>query len=157
MRVDQNFDVRLVGWTLLLLFLHFFVEDRPMSVTQAQTSGSLRTNEANGGTGPNSDPTPPTVPPLRRYFIRLHALLSLPASPPPLPSRYPRWRRTSYWHPALAFLRNDVLRRAASELLTWWKLRETKFPLTPSFVKSTTAGRPTLSPGEREHRQPSWA
>jgi hemolysin activation/secretion protein len=27
-----------------------------------------------------------------------------------------------------------------------WKVRETKFPLTP-----------TLSPGEREHRQPSWA
>jgi hypothetical protein len=36
--------------------------------------------------------------------------------------------------------------KTGSELLTWWKLRETKFPLTP-----------TLSPGEREHRQPSWA
>jgi hypothetical protein len=58
--------VRLVGWTVLLLFLHFFGEDRPISATQAQTSGPLRTNEPNGGTGsrPNSDSTPPTVPPL---------------------------------------------------------------------------------------------
>jgi hypothetical protein len=33
-----------------------------------------------------------------------------------------------------------------SELLIWWKLRETKFPLTPA-----------LSPGEREDRQSRWA
>jgi hypothetical protein len=66
MRVDQNFDVRLVGWTLLLLFLHFFGEDRPMHFTQRQTSGPNCTNESNVGTGPrpNLDPTPPTVPPL---------------------------------------------------------------------------------------------
>src|ERR1017187_4749477 len=30
MRVEQNFDVRMAGWTLLLLFLYFFVEDRPI-------------------------------------------------------------------------------------------------------------------------------
>jgi hypothetical protein len=34
MRVEQNFDVRMVGWTLLLLFLYFFVEDRPISARQ---------------------------------------------------------------------------------------------------------------------------
>ena len=34
MRVEQNFDVRMVGWTLLLLLLYFFVEDRPLSARQ---------------------------------------------------------------------------------------------------------------------------
>jgi hypothetical protein len=34
--------------------------------------------------------------------------------------------------------------------------RKAKFPLTPSFVKSTTAGRPALSPAEREDRQRLW-
>jgi hypothetical protein len=34
MRVEQTFDVRMVGWTLLLLFLYFFVEDRPISARQ---------------------------------------------------------------------------------------------------------------------------
>jgi hypothetical protein len=34
MRVEQSVDVRMVGWTLLLLFLYFFVEDRPLSARQ---------------------------------------------------------------------------------------------------------------------------
>ena len=34
MRVEQSVDVRMVGWTLLLLFLYFFVEDRPISARQ---------------------------------------------------------------------------------------------------------------------------
>src|ERR1043166_8299708 len=31
-----------------------------------------------------------------------------------------------------------------------------KLALTPSFVKSTTEGRPALIPGEREHRRLVW-
>ena len=34
MHVNQYFDVRMVGWILLLLFLYFFVEDRPISARQ---------------------------------------------------------------------------------------------------------------------------
>jgi hypothetical protein len=34
MRVEQNFDIRMIGWALLLLFLHFFVEDGSVSVRQ---------------------------------------------------------------------------------------------------------------------------
>ena len=34
LRIDQDFDVRMVGWTLLLLLLYFFVEDSPFSARQ---------------------------------------------------------------------------------------------------------------------------
>jgi hypothetical protein len=37
------------------------------------------------------------------------------------------------------------------------ELGKVQFPPPPSFVKSTTAGKPALSPGEREHRQRSGA
>ena len=37
-----------------------------------------------------------------------------------------------------------------------WKVLVTKFPSTPSLVKTTTEGRPTLG-GGRELRKPSWA
>ncbi len=33
-RIEQSFDVRMTGWVLLLLFLHFFVEKSPLSARQ---------------------------------------------------------------------------------------------------------------------------
>src|SRR5665213_2768457 len=37
----QSFDIRCVGWVLLLLFLHFFVEDRPVTARQALLAVAL--------------------------------------------------------------------------------------------------------------------
>ena len=34
MRVEQSFDIRMIGWALLLLLLHFFVEDGSFSARQ---------------------------------------------------------------------------------------------------------------------------
>ena len=54
MRIDQNFDVRMVGWTLLLLFLYFFVEDRPLSARQVLlvvSSGMLALTKFTGMIG----------------------------------------------------------------------------------------------------------
>ena len=54
MRIEHNFDVRMVGWILLLLLLYFFVEDRHLSARQVLlvvSSGMLALTKFTGMIG----------------------------------------------------------------------------------------------------------